>query len=334
MSTHPLANLKDVLPHTPLEYEEFDGTLALICRACRKTGHYSVGRIFIEPATWQRAMRQEAPFEEAVYFSGYFRCKKCGSGGPWDLSRITRTRLTALLILAAASKPPGPIHFGELRLFDGTRCHSAAEGESHLLSLIDAAPDNYFLWSRLGNLFNVAEDPQRALPAFEKAVELNPQDVESHHSLAEIYFEGNDWQTAAEHYHDVLRYARHAPPRTREKDALLRQIVRQTLERLLELHHKTKGRIDLLPAPTPEAIAVSKDDVPVVVLTSFDLAREDDWDRLVGTFLGDAPAKPRRAPSPPVIAAPSYERAPSSRVGRNDPCPCGSGKKFKKCCWR
>jgi len=22
----------------------------------------------------------------------------------------------------------------------------------------------------------------------------------------------------------------------------------------------------------------------------------------------------------------------SPKVGRNDPCPCGSGKKFKKCC--
>jgi len=22
----------------------------------------------------------------------------------------------------------------------------------------------------------------------------------------------------------------------------------------------------------------------------------------------------------------------SERVGRNDPCPCGSGKKYKKCC--
>lgn len=21
-----------------------------------------------------------------------------------------------------------------------------------------------------------------------------------------------------------------------------------------------------------------------------------------------------------------------SKIGRNDPCPCGSGKKFKKCC--
>jgi uncharacterized protein YecA (UPF0149 family) len=23
---------------------------------------------------------------------------------------------------------------------------------------------------------------------------------------------------------------------------------------------------------------------------------------------------------------------PTKKVGRNDPCPCGSGKKFKKCC--
>jgi uncharacterized protein YecA (UPF0149 family) len=24
--------------------------------------------------------------------------------------------------------------------------------------------------------------------------------------------------------------------------------------------------------------------------------------------------------------------APTTKVGRNDPCPCGSGTKFKKCC--
>lgn len=24
----------------------------------------------------------------------------------------------------------------------------------------------------------------------------------------------------------------------------------------------------------------------------------------------------------------------AAKVGRNDPCPCGSGKKFKKCCGR
>ena len=43
------------------------------------------------------------------------------------------------------------------------------------------------------------------------------------------------------------------------------------------------------------------------------------------------------------VAKEMYENAPSDtpvrkpvvktqKVGRNDPCPCGSGKKYKKCC--
>lgn len=28
------------------------------------------------------------------------------------------------------------------------------------------------------------------------------------------------------------------------------------------------------------------------------------------------------------------EEKSSIKVGRNDPCPCGSGKKYKKCCGR
>ena len=45
-------------------------------------------------------------------------------------------------------------------------------------------------------------------------------------------------------------------------------------------------------------------------------------------------------PSPHVLSSAPRHSAPSepirveSRVGRNDPCPCGSGKKFKKCCRR
>jgi hypothetical protein len=30
--------------------------------------------------------------------------------------------------------------------------------------------------------------------------------------------------------------------------------------------------------------------------------------------------------------AKNTSRPTATRVGRNDPCPCGSGKKFKKCC--
>jgi hypothetical protein len=37
------------------------------------------------------------------------------------------------------------------------------------------------------------------------------------------------------------------------------------------------------------------------------------------------------APTPVDHAAPQSARG-TIRIGRNDPCPCGSGKKYKKCC--
>jgi len=36
----------------------------------------------------------------------------------------------------------------------------------------------------------------------------------------------------------------------------------------------------------------------------------------------------------PLGGAPNPIRRIASKVGRNDPCPCGSSKKFKKCCGR
>jgi len=39
----------------------------------------------------------------------------------------------------------------------------------------------------------------------------------------------------------------------------------------------------------------------------------------------------RLANCPPVPNAPTPSSSSSSKVGRNDPCPCGSGKKYKKC---
>jgi preprotein translocase subunit SecA len=34
----------------------------------------------------------------------------------------------------------------------------------------------------------------------------------------------------------------------------------------------------------------------------------------------------------PVPDAPIEQAHREATVGRNDPCPCGSGKKYKKCC--
>ncbi|BCJ87088.1 SEC-C metal-binding domain-containing protein [Effusibacillus dendaii] len=45
-----------------------------------------------------------------------------------------------------------------------------------------------------------------------------------------------------------------------------------------------------------------------------------------------SPAKSRTGDSPFAVKAEVVNFVTRKKVGRNDPCPCGSGKKFKKCC--
>lgn len=54
------------------------------------------------------------------------------------------------------------------------------------------------------------------------------------------------------------------------------------------------------------------------------LPRKIDLEFL-NNHLKASPVKTRQTP-------PSNQQAVSTKVGRNDPCPCGSGKKYKKCC--
>ena len=47
-----------------------------------------------------------------------------------------------------------------------------------------------------------------------------------------------------------------------------------------------------------------------------------------------APGYQSHASAPGPFARPFRAGAAAPRVGRNDPCPCGSGQKYKKCCGR
>lgn len=70
-----------------------------------------------------------------------------------------------------------------------------------------------------------------------------------------------------------------------------------------------------------------------MITTRHALRRETRLMALVGAFalFADGPASRRgrrkRAETPAPPPPP-----PAVRAGRNDPCPCGSGKKFKRCC--
>jgi len=51
-------------------------------------------------------------------------------------------------------------------------------------------------------------------------------------------------------------------------------------------------------------------------------------------IVGIEPNKPEDISDVERLLHPPEAAQAQTRVGRNDPCPCGSGKKYKKCCGR
>jgi SWIM/SEC-C metal-binding protein len=59
-----------------------------------------------------------------------------------------------------------------------------------------------------------------------------------------------------------------------------------------------------------------------------DLCNEHGWKVIVGI----EPDKPENISDVERLVNPQKPLVAISKVGRNDPCPCGSGLKHKKCC--
>ena len=76
-------------------------------------------------------------------------------------------------------------------------------------------------------------------------------------------------------------------------------------------------------APTAEALMRSR-------FTAF---AQENWDHIKRTYASEA----RDRFDEPMAGAPAssvIDPTTPLKAGRNDPCPCGSGMKFKKCCGR
>ena len=114
----------------------------------------------------------------------------------------------------------------------------------------------------------------------------------------------------------------------RSIEAVRREIATESLEALRELSGPALAVATILgidPPPEAEEWRRERDRQREAVR----LAAAGDW----GDFEADDRDEPLDFGEPIPPAAPTIRNV-GPRVGRNDPCPCGSGKKFKKCCGR
>lgn len=163
--------------------------LPLVCGACGASGRYDVGTVMLDPKVATSPDRNV--IEKAVGFTGYFRCRKCDAGGPWELPPETVIYITAMAIAAMSGTEDVPLIFGCTATFDKRMIRYATDGEAHLKELIDDEPERAFLWVRLGNIYSHSGQDERAQPAYEHAIELDPKDIEAHSMLGQLLTNSN-----------------------------------------------------------------------------------------------------------------------------------------------
>jgi SWIM/SEC-C metal-binding protein len=77
----------------------------------------------------------------------------------------------------------------------------------------------------------------------------------------------------------------------------------------------------------PAIVRVQTEERMKEVAAIFD---ENGWKFTIGL----EPDKPEDITDLEILLNPTETRRVEKKIGRNEPCPCGSGKKYKKCCGR
>ncbi|MDB4932644.1 MAG: Protein export cytoplasm protein SecA ATPase helicase, partial [Myxococcaceae bacterium] len=325
--------------------------LQLRCRACGRASHHLAGRATLHPD------REECLRDgwDGVCFERIFVCKYCGAEDDYALTKPAHTQLMAeaLLSFQPGSQEEmiehGPrVAIGVPGLSDGTHIRRASDAVAYWQRRVEARPGDGEAWLRLGNMLKKNGRAEQSIEAYGRAIAARPDDLDALGQKLELLLQRGREDEAGALPRLILPLL--AKPGV---EPWFREGVAYSVARVLAsaaakgqslgLHAgwtkrgpggvevREMGEVDLrrvkdfkrleafLAHPSVEALALSE---------ASPTAHDAELEALLNaraplaTMLRD---KYDLAPTPsPVVRA-------EPKVGRNDPCPCGSGKKYKKC---
>jgi hypothetical protein len=184
-----------------------------------------------------------------------------------------------------------------------------ATGEEHLLKLIRKDPRNAFLCTRLGNLFRSCGEQARASEWYEKALNLDPGDVEARYHLFSFAVNAEDVSAALIQGPPLVRYLLEG--RKTAKDDLTEGIALSVVDNLLAAPESFRKHF----LEGPAAGSNRKEEVFIRTL----LAQEGDDDEILADaaerlLSGEAaPFEQETADVSEEFEAPAVDLVPSLR---------------------
>lgn len=285
---------------------------------------------------------------DGILLSRIVECAGCGAVDDYTLADRSLLRLTRSVFGArAGASSKGRIILGVSKLWDGSIPHRPSHALARLRRLAAEHPDRAEAFRRLGNACERWGLMGEAVTSWKKALDLDPADVEAAYSLATYCWGPGDRPAEGLAF---LRRGLQAIPKAAALGREVREWGTQIVRLLPDVLEGYEGPLALM-AVWSEGELKGK---PVLTLSSIDLGKVDDFERLAefvtsAGLLGldltselpqEEPTRLqyrlsgytslRNAPLSPT--SPTEPQRSPRKVGRNAPCPCGSGKKHKRCC--
>ena len=276
------------------------------------------------------------------------QCKGCGSIETYDITAPSRMRITAEMLRVVAfqqAQEKGEVSgqldspvktFKRLDMTTlGRKVKSMGEAYHLLKAEIEKYPQNADIQKRMGNLLKNGGKPDLAFPYYLEAIRINPDDVESHYSIVDMLIDQKRYEEAISYLERLVPLCRECKMAERRR----RNMFSALLDQAQIIRQETGHNVELFPLAKTENLAVTNNSI-TIDLRSFELADPEDFEWLYNAFRHGQVPENRLKSEVPIEATPLGGKtlqlpvAKVEKVGRNDPCPCGSGKKYKKCCGR
>ena len=337
----------EALEETQTEVEESDDFLDVLgslrpplplqCTSCNHTYHYRLDTIQIGKRIEDFAANQVV------------QCKGCGSLETYRFTveasailTIELMRVKMLADLQDTEEPPDTylVPPGRIKFTSGKSFRNLSEAYHYLIKQLERDPENPALHKRLGNLMRNGLRPDLAIPYFKEAIRLDPKEIDSIHVTADILVEQGLYWEAVPHLERLVNLCR--DPEMDED--LCRKVFESLLTLTTEIQDEIGHRIELFKIPDPSSLSNRKGIKKGIKPTDLEFLTldPDDPDDLEDMFhlyrhgkLPERRLRPRRIePDSDPSASERQEPVRVTKVGRNQPCSCGSGKKYKRCCGR
>jgi tetratricopeptide (TPR) repeat protein len=212
----------------------------------------------------------------------------------------------------------------------GRKFKTVAEAYHYISQAVEQDPQNPDLQIRLAKILHNGNRPDLALPHYKEVIKQDPEDAEAVDAIAGILLKQKRVLEAVpylEKLPDLIRLGK-------IDDTLRRDLFISLVGMANAVRQETGYQIQIVPVDKSKISSLDDENI-IVQPFDFDFSKPEDFERAYSLFMGgQLPV----GDFDDVILLQNLEEKPVPRtvekVGRNDPCPCGSGKKYKKCCGR